>query len=384
MHRHANEGLKMAIANRPLDCVVVGYNDVSFQDLVKASEAVRDCTGGYHSLRTSSVPLGAERITYMDLLNRCIELKTRRNPRLHVAKMPNLGAWHLRSCLARNGYRAEVVNSFNFEEALFLELLAERPRCVAITTTFYVDAKPIREIVDFVRRHSSAAIVVGGPHVFNVCEFYGTRNDGLLLALEEIGADIYVHDSQGELTLARVIAHLRGDAHATEIAVTMPEGKQKTNSLKSAMNANRVRTVILEDIPNLVFANGRRLVRTARMPESNDMDVFATDWSDVASSRFLPTAPMRTARSCAFSCAFCSYPILAGPLNLTTIECVEKQLNEFQRRGVRQLVIIDDTFNVPLSRFKDILRVMIRNDYDFEWFSYFRASYSDDECFGLM
>ena len=114
------------------------------------------------------------------------------------------------------------------------------------------------------------------------------------------------------------------------------------------------------------------------------MDVFITRWSDMPPQHFIPTAPTRTARSCAFSCSFCRYPILTGPLNLTSIDCLEQQLDEFARQGVKQLSIIDDTFNVPLPRFKALLRMMIRNHYDFQWFSYFRAANADDECFELM
>jgi p-methyltransferase len=51
---------------------------------------------------------------------------------------------------------------------------------------------------------------------------------------------------------------------------------------------------------------------------------------------------------------------------------------------VRNVVFIDDTFNVPFPRFKDICRMMIRNKYDFNWFSYFRCSNSDEEAIDLM
>ena len=52
--------------------------------------------------------------------------------------------------------------------------------------------------------------------------------------------------------------------------------------------------------------------------------------------------------------------------------------------GVRNLVFIDDTFNVPFPRFKDICRLMIRKNYHFDWFSYFRCSNSDEEAIELM
>jgi p-methyltransferase len=48
------------------------------------------------------------------------------------------------------------------------------------------------------------------------------------------------------------------------------------------------------------------------------------------------------------------------------------------------VVFIDDTFNVPFPRFKDICRLMIRKKYPFKWFSYFRCSNSDEEAIQLM
>jgi radical SAM superfamily enzyme YgiQ (UPF0313 family) len=52
--------------------------------------------------------------------------------------------------------------------------------------------------------------------------------------------------------------------------------------------------------------------------------------------------------------------------------------------NVRNVVFIDDTFNVPVNRFKDICRLMIRKRYGFNWFSYFRCSNADEECVRLM
>jgi p-methyltransferase len=47
-------------------------------------------------------------------------------------------------------------------------------------------------------------------------------------------------------------------------------------------------------------------------------------------------------------------------------------------------VFIDDTFNVPLERFKEMCRLMISKGYQFNWFSYFRCSNSDEEAIDLM
>ena len=69
-----------------LDCVVIGYNDVSFEDVVTSCKAIQTDCGAYHSIRTNSVPLDGRRITYMELLNRSLEGTRGRDPGLHVAK----------------------------------------------------------------------------------------------------------------------------------------------------------------------------------------------------------------------------------------------------------------------------------------------------------
>src|SRR5580692_8915848 len=47
-------------------------------------------------------------------------------------------------------------------------------------------------------------------------------------------------------------------------------------------------------------------------------------------------------------------------------------------------VFVDDTFNVPLPRFKKLLRMMIDKAWGFEWISFFRCSNADEEAFDLM
>jgi p-methyltransferase len=52
---------------------------------------------------------------------------------------------------------------------------------------------------------------------------------------------------------------------------------------------------------------------------------------------------------------------------------------------VEHLVFVDDTFNVPIPRFKDLCRMMIDNDFGFRWYSFFRCSAAKDpEIYSLM
>jgi len=49
---------------------------------------------------------------------------------------------------------------------------------------------------------------------------------------------------------------------------------------------------------------------------------------------------------------------------------------------VEALIFIDDTFNLPVKRFKEILHIL--KEYKFRWYSFFRAQYCDEETAQLM
>jgi p-methyltransferase len=335
------------------DCVVVGYNDVDFQEFTAKQRAMASYSGAYQEVKTNSILLDGQRLTYMDLLNRARERATGERSRLSGFATPNLGVACLASMLRRKGCTVEIVNFFNHDREAFAAFLEAGVRAVAITTTYYTDSAPVQEIVNFVRERSPLTrIVVGGPHIYNICAEYPPKIQDAALAA--IGADIYVFDSQGELTLSRVVQQLRSGS---------PD---------------------LSLMPNLLYRDTRgTLVRTPRLPERNPMDEIAIDWRSFDPSYFSPTVYLRTARSCPFSCAFCNYPALAGDHELVSLGALEAELRYLHESGVRNVIFVDDTFNVPLPRFKNICRMMIQNRFNFRWASFFRCSNSDEEAFDL-
>lgn len=337
------------------DCVIVGYNDIDFQQVTQNLKKVENLSGAYENLKMNSLIFGSKRITYMNLLNQILEKTTGVNPAFHSAKAPSLGVLYLVNFLRRRQFNVEFINYFNGEREEFKQLLAQSPNAVAITTTYYVENSPIIDIVKFVRQHSpQTKIIVGGPHIYNLCGKAGTRT--LEYIFSEIGADIYIYDSQGESTLAQVLT-----------ALQQPDAQHLSN------------------IPNLIYTlDQQRFQRTDKDLENNDMDENSIDWRIFDTNAFTPTVPLRTARSCSFSCAFCNYPFLAGPLSLKSLETLEAQLKALQAAHVKNVTFIDDTFNVPLPRFKNICRLMIKHQFDFNWFSFFRCANADDEAFDLM
>src|SRR5262245_15966217 len=108
---------------QPLDCIIVGYNDLDVGRLEKNLETMQRWSGGYRNFRTNTVNYRGRRLPYMALLNETARQATGRDPELHVARLPNLGGVHLKSFLARRGVSVELINFFNGEKERLKELL---------------------------------------------------------------------------------------------------------------------------------------------------------------------------------------------------------------------------------------------------------------------
>lgn len=348
------------MARRSLDCIVIGYNETPFAEYEGLIRRYGEDSEAYRDLKLSYVDLegrgGAGKVTYVGLLNEAVNAACGLSPGSEPFKsgdIPNLAAVYLTQYLRRRGHAVEYVNLFQYEKARLLELLAEKPACVAITTTFYVLNLPVAEMTAFLKKHAPGVpVVVGGPLIANHARSYSGRE--LATALADTGADLFVHEAQGEETLAVLVAALRDGGD-------------------------------LSRIPNLLYFERGELCINPPEHEASSLDDNAIDWLDLAAGRDLgPTLQTRTARSCAFSCAFCNYPTRAGKLTLADLSTVERELDSMRALGtVGNVVFIDDTFNVPVTRFKELCRLMIRKGYGFDWYSYFRCSNADLECVEL-
>ncbi|MGA9773067.1 MAG: PhpK family radical SAM P-methyltransferase [Blastocatellia bacterium] len=339
-----------------LDCVVIGYNETPFEDYERLIRKYGEDSEAYRDLKFSFAEVSGKKMNYVDILNHVYNLAHQDRgmqsaEEFKSCDIPNLAAVYLAHYLKKRGFEARCINLFQYEKEALARYLAQEPVCVAITTTFYLMNFPVSEMVQFIREHNSKVqIVVGGPLVANHARNYG--GEEFAAALEDIGADIYVVESQGELALSQIVACMKtgGD---------------------------------LKTIPNIIYFENGKIKRTLPIPETSSLDENYIDWRLLSRQFDSPTLQTRTARSCAFNCSFCNYPTRAGRLTLAGIETIEKELDSMHEIGIRNVVFIDDTFNVPLPRFKEICRLMIRKKYGFNWFSYFRCSNSDEEAFDI-
>ncbi|MCP4400859.1 MAG: radical SAM protein [bacterium] len=356
----------MNTSSEPLDCIIIGYNEPDLQKVMTARKAIRQISGSYREMLHKVVRYQGKWLSYIDLLNTILYEATQREYGLHVMNTPYLGVCYLTSFLKRRNFNVEMINFYTREKERLISLLQQNPRAVAISTTLYVENDLSREIVQLIKQYNSiTTIIVGGPYIFSSC----TLQEDIAIQdylLREIGADVYIHDSQGEATLAKVLQELRN------------KGKPNLEHLPNLLYKTNPDHINSSAVKKSVF------VRTPRVPENNGLDENLIDWSVFPKKFYTPTAYIRTSRGCAFACAFCNFPLLRGSLCFTSLESLEREMTQLANAGVKQLVFVDDTLNVPLPRFKKMLRMMIAKQFHFQWFSFFRCSHTDDETFDLM
>lgn len=314
-------------------------------------------SGAYRDLNINMLTYNGRHYNALDIFNLFLSNRsgTAGPEPLSTVETFNAAVAYLGTYLHNRGLSFDFVNSFQEEKALLAEkLLSEDIRAVAVITTLYVAVSPIIEIVNFIRSyHRTVKIIIGGPFVYTKLRtIAGEERDSFF---DLLGADFYVNSPQGETALVSII---------------------------DALNNN----LSLAGIPNIYYKNGKgnRYAATAAVPEKNNLSENSVNW-DLFAGKTGKFVNVRTALSCPFSCAFCAFPLHAGTYQTMSVDKVEHELNRLEKMGtVKSITFIDDTFNIPQRRFKEILKMMIRNSYTFRWNSFLRSQFIDEEVVKLM
>jgi len=328
-----------------IDCFLVGHNEVDFAEHEKRIRTQGLQSGAYRDLNLNFINYRGRPCTASQIPNTPITSST-----VFSAAVAYLGTY-----LHRDRFSFDYIDSFQEEKDYFAQALTQgNILTVAVTTTLYVDVFPLLEIVEFIKKfNSTAKIVVGGPFILS--QVRSLQPEQLQYLFQLIGADYYVYSSQGEYALTRILQ-------------TLKTGKQ----------------VQPGTIKNVYVKTGNGYIEPPIEPENNSLAENTVDW-DLFSPRVGQNIAVRTAISCPFSCSFCGYPEYAGKYQTIPVDAIEKELllaKEIQ--SVRHVNFVDDTFNVTVNRFKDILRMIIKNKFSFRWHSYFRCQFADEETVQLM
>ncbi len=334
--------------NRIIDCLLIGHNDMQFDRYEEYIAKMGMDSGAYRDLNLNILWSGGKPFHLAGMFNHLS------GQNLGMGEAFSATISYLGSFLDRNDLSFDYIQSFQEEKERLAEILSnDSVLAVAITTTYYMFVLPILEIVNFVRQlNPNVKIIVGGPYIAGICRTQPDHVKENLFA-NVVAADVYVNSSQGEATLAQLIRSFK---------------------------ENRA----IADVPNLYYNHDGKLHMTKVVREANNISENPVNWR-LFSGATGHSVNMRTAISCPFSCAFCGFPQHAGDYQTSETAVIAGELAALQAMGgVRCVNIIDDTFNVPLSRFKEILRMMIDNRYDFDWICNLRCQFLDEETAQLM
>ena len=250
----------------------------------------------------------------------------------------------LASHLRRHGFEVKLVNHIDSANAEreFASIRAFEPDIVALSTTFVLSKNHLSEMGDLVRENlKDVFIVAGGHHVFTTLLYMNEIEQSQYL--RESGVDAFLNDAQGEAGLLKLV---------------------------ESFPAN------LSDVPNLIWRNkDEKIIHNPRIPETNDINDTLINFEEIDHGE---VAHIRTARSCSFKCAFCSYPTIAGDLAQTNLDNVTEMLRKAREKDVKALFFVDDTFNVPRKRFEQLLDRMIDEGLELPWYSFLRCQYVDE------
>jgi p-methyltransferase len=324
------------------------------ETIIKRYEPYKNQNAGYRHMCNRSALINGKRLKFSEIMQASISHSIGIPSDLTNFRMPSLGVHYLTQFLRKKGIETDYINFFNFGRDRLEHLLKhDPPRCIGISTTSHYEPEPLRDVIDFIRDiNPEPVIIVGGSYISSMN--FEMEAHQVHHKLKVMDADIYVHDLQGEQTLYRLCLELR---------------KPKPD---------------FSTIPNLIYYNDKEFHRTPREPEDNSLDDDPVTELTFYENHPLPPVYLRTARSCPKECSFCRYPILGGVHTLANLDSVEKNMDYIHSLGVRSLVFVDDSFNMPLERFKDLLRMMIKKKYGFKWYCFFRCSDADEEAFDLM
>jgi anaerobic magnesium-protoporphyrin IX monomethyl ester cyclase len=253
--------------------------------------------------------------------------------------------------------RFKRVNHIDLENSatVWQEIVAFNPDAVFLSTTFHLTAKHLLTSIATIRSHlPDQAIIVGGNFIYK--EF--SLTPAYPSFVDHLPGNIYLVNAMfGEEEIKTILSDPppqpitdTGEFKPSGFLYKSIEGKvgyQQTETTAYDINNWPIDYGRLEIAPNL--------------------------------------APFRTASGCSFTCAFCSYPSVGGGVLAKDIQVVIDELKTLQKTGVKQLIILDDTLNVPLPRFKKILGKMVEEGLtDFNIFSFCRCQHLDGEAVELM
>lgn len=282
-----------------------------------------------------------------------------RRKMLNIWNLPSMSGVHLLNYLSQFGFRVRVINNLDSEWDWFVEAYSncKRPPLVGISSTFYLSWKEVGHVTKRLRTVDPDMEIVLGGAFANAETINGAPAD-FEPRMRRYGIRYALHAFNSEVDFRNLLTARRGSGDVSSVRnLASISGNLKTGSFDAGSKAWNNPLLGLSEIP--------------------------PNWHQLDMPFLNRTIQIRTASGCPFACAFCSYPTTAGGWSTVAADHVRAHLDSIMKiGGIDRIIFIDDTFNVPPHRFRDLIKIFA--EYPFEWFSFLRVQYTTEEDIRMM
>lgn len=264
-------------------------------------------------------------------------------------EMMSLSTLSLISYLRKNFIQTECIRFDTKNNDILDFYLMQSPKVVVIYLESATSALPFKNVAKYIRKHSTnSKLIISGKYIYN--KYAISREDEWQTTMKTIGGDFYITNNMDSeiLTIIRFI-----------------NGEYEEDRLRQLYRKKG------DEYIGLYGAKSEAIVNNI-------------DWETLKDEYIHPIMYYSTSRGCPCKCSFCNFPIKNSNYQCFDIAVVEKQLDFLHEAGTKILIFMDDTMNLPIERFKNLLKMMIVKQYMFEWYCYLRIKECDEETIRLM
>ena len=280
---------------------------------------------------------------------------------------PKLNGITLLNNLLKDGFNAELIDSYYKERNRFIELLKLNPKVVILSTTFILNKRSLYELVQDIRALADDVyIIAGGPFVYSS-----------YLLLQRIEDHTYDTSSPSEDFL------FLSDNERPDIDLYIVDTKG-AGILSNAIDLIR-RSKSPFELPNIAYWDGSQYVFSSRCSGDDDSKDLKVAWHLLPDHVFHNgVMNVQASNGCPFHCEFCNFVKEKKNEHIKPLDRLIDELLEISKRGIKYVRFVDDNFRLGKNDLNDVCRKMIEADLNIKWMSFIRAGTLENTDLDLL
>jgi len=270
---------------------------------------------------------------------------------------PPLGIVYLATYLKKHNINVDILdaNALDMTDDEVSEFIKSKDSAIIGFTTTTIIMPNVIGICNKIKRKDNI-VIVGGPHASAIPED----------TLEECENIDVIVVGEGEITTLELI-----------------------NKIKNNEKYDSVKGIVYRDGNSIKRTDPRGMIHDLDSLNFPDIDMLPLEKYrpapiidlGYAGEKF---ATIITARGCTGVCIFCASSSFWKRIRTRSAENILKEIDMLVKRGVKHIVIVDDTFTCYKPRLKEFCNAIIERKYDISWNCYARVPDVDEEVLGLM